>query len=56
MNTLREALDFISDFVPLSSINYPLLKVGLERENIEQQVSVLPFKLSEEVLYDLTLV
>ncbi|NES94693.1 MAG: hypothetical protein F6K32_05590 [Desertifilum sp. SIO1I2] len=49
MDTLREALDFISDFVPLSSINYPLLKVGLERENIEQQVSVLPFKLSEEV-------
>lgn len=53
MNTLREALDFISDFVPLPSasgqMSYPLLNAGLEWEDIEQQVSVLPFKLAEEV-------
>ena len=53
MDTLREALDFISGFVPLPSasgqISYPLLKAGLEREDIERQVSVLPFKLAEEV-------
>lgn len=53
MNTLREALDFISNFVPSPSasgqMSYPLLNTGLEREDIERQVSVLPFKLAEEV-------
>lgn len=53
MDTLREALNFFSNFIPQPStsgqIIYPLLNPGLEYEEIEQQVSVLPFKLAEEV-------
>jgi hypothetical protein len=53
MKTLSEALNFISDFVPQPSENgellYPILDVGLEREEIYQKTRILPYELPEEV-------
>lgn len=48
MTDLREALDLISDYLE-REITYQLLNAGLSFEDIEREVSILPFDLPMEV-------